>query len=126
MSARSALSEVLAPLFRTRPTAAWVKVLEDADILCGPLLTYPDLIAEDHIADGDALVTVGHRATGDIRAPRFPGRLSGTPCDLSGPPPPLPGEHSEAILGECGYAHDEIQDLLRDEVISGLSEGAPK
>ena len=119
---RHGLTEILEPLFRARTTKEWIEELTDADILCGPLLTYPELIAEDHVADGDALVTVQHPAVGEVRAPVFPGRLSATPCDNSGPPPPLPGEHTETILGECGYQNDEIQNLLRDGVVSGTSE----
>lgn len=119
VAGRPELTEVLEPLFRTRTTKEWIKVLQDADILCGPLLTYPELIAEEHVADGDALVTVQHAAIGEVRAPVFPGRFSGTPCDYSGPPPPLPGEHTEAILDECGYETDEIQALLRNGVVSG-------
>ncbi|MFV2039047.1 MAG: CaiB/BaiF CoA transferase family protein [Acidimicrobiales bacterium] len=123
VAGRPALRDVLEPLFGARTTAEWMTVLQEADILCGPLLTYPELLAEDHVADGDALVTVQHPAVGEVRGPRFPGRFSQTPCDVSGPPPPLPGEHTETILGECGYDDDEIRDLLRDGVVSGPPEG---
>ena len=119
VNARPGLRAVLEPLFRTKTTAEWIKVLDDADILCGPLLTYPELIAQEHVASGDALATVYHPSIGEIRAPVFPGRLSDTQGDASGPPPPLPGEHSEKILAECCFEEDEIGDLLRDGVVSG-------
>jgi crotonobetainyl-CoA:carnitine CoA-transferase CaiB-like acyl-CoA transferase len=32
-------------------------------------------------------------------------------------PPPLLGEHSEAVLGELGYDRTEIERLRREEVI---------
>ncbi len=124
VSGRRALSEVLEPLFRTKTTEEWMDILQAADILCGPLLTYPELLAQDHVVQGESIVAVEHPAVGDIRAPGFPGRLSETPCDFSGPPPPLPGEHSEVILGEYGYEEDEIRDLLKDEVVSGPPKGA--
>ncbi len=119
VAGRPALSEVLEPLFRARTTAEWTRLLQDADIICGPLLTYPELVAEDHVIDSGALITVEHPAVGDIRTPRFPGRFSQTPCDFSGPPPPLPGEHSETILRQCGYSDEEIRDLLQDAVVHG-------
>jgi crotonobetainyl-CoA:carnitine CoA-transferase CaiB-like acyl-CoA transferase len=122
VAGRPALREILEPVFRTRTTADWIKMLDDADVLCGPLLTYPQLIAEEHVARGDAIATVQHPAVDEIRAPVFPGRLSETPGDVSGPPPPLPGEHSAAILGECGFEKEEIIELLRDGVVSGVEE----
>lgn len=122
VNARPALREVLEPLFATRPTAEWIDALDDADVLCGPLLTYPELIAEEHVAKGDALVTVEHPAIGEMRAPVFPGRLSETQACVSGPPPPLPGEHSEQILAESGFDEDEIRDLLRSGVVIGIED----
>jgi len=119
---RPLLREVLEPLFLTRSTAEWIDVLDSADILCGPLLSYPELIAEEHVAKGDALVTVQHPAVGEFTGPVFPGRLSETPCDVSGPPPPLPGEHSEPILVECGFEDEEIRELLRNGVVGGVEE----
>jgi crotonobetainyl-CoA:carnitine CoA-transferase CaiB-like acyl-CoA transferase len=115
---RPALREVLEPLFSTRTTAEWIEVLDEADILCGPLLSYAELIDEEQVAKGDALVTVAHPAIGEIRGPVFPGRLSETPGDASGPPPPVPGEHSRAILAECGFDDDEIQELLGHGVVA--------
>jgi hypothetical protein len=29
----------------------------------------------------------------------------------------VPGEHSQAILGECGFEEDEIRDLLSSGVV---------
>jgi crotonobetainyl-CoA:carnitine CoA-transferase CaiB-like acyl-CoA transferase len=111
------MRQALEPLFATRTTAEWIEVLDAADVLCGPLLSYAELVAEEQVAKGDALVTVAHPAIGEIRGPVFPGRLSETPGDVSGPPPPLPGEHSAAILSECGFDEEEVRDLLRGGVV---------
>ncbi len=120
--ARPELRAVLEPLFGTRTTAEWIAVLDEADILCGPLLSYPELVAEEHVAKSGSLVTVHHPATGDVSSPVFPGRFSATPGDVTGPPPPLPGEHSAAILSECGFTDDEIAQLLHDGVVGGVEQ----
>lgn len=36
-------------------------------------------------------------------------------------PPPLKGEHTNAILDELGYSHSEIQVMLSQGVVYGLS-----
>ncbi len=123
--ARPELRDVLEPLFRTRTTAEWTVALDDVDVICGPLLTYPELVAEEHVSQGDSLVTVEHPAVGDVRAPVFPGRLSQTPCDFTGPPPPIPGEHTEAILAENGFADSEVVELLRNGVLGDSHENEP-
>jgi len=123
--ARPELRDVLEPLFRTRTTAEWTVALDDVDVICGPLLTYPELVAEEHVSQGDSLVTVEHPAVGDVRAPVFPGRLSQTPCDFAGPPPPIPGEHTEAILAENGFADSEVAELLRNGVLGDSHENEP-
>ncbi len=116
---RPALRETLEPLFRERTTAEWIDLLDAADILCGPLLSYPELVGEEHVIQGGTLGTVDHPATGPVRAPVFPGRLSGTPIDVSGPPPPIPGEHTVAILDENGFAGNEIETLLGEGIVRG-------
>jgi len=116
---RQALSAVLEPVFRTRTTTEWIKLLDEVDVLCGPLLTYSELVEEEHVAKGDGLLTVEHPLIGEFRSPAYPVRLSDTPCDVSGPPPPLPGEHTEVILRECGLEPEAIKDLVVRGVVNG-------
>jgi crotonobetainyl-CoA:carnitine CoA-transferase CaiB-like acyl-CoA transferase len=116
---RDELCEILEPFFRARTTAEWVATLDDADILCGPLLTYPELVAEEHVVAGGSLTTTEHPAVGAVRAPGWPGRMSETSAGLSGPAPPLPGEHSEEILSECGFDSEEIGELFATGVVGG-------
>ena len=116
---RAELSDVLEPLFARCTTAEWVSVLDDADVLCGPLLAYPELVAQDHIEQSGSLVTVEHPAIGKFRAPVLPGRFSDTSGDVTGPPPPVAGEHSAAILSECGFTDPEISELMDSGVVIG-------
>jgi crotonobetainyl-CoA:carnitine CoA-transferase CaiB-like acyl-CoA transferase len=123
VNGRPALRAVLEPLFAERTTPEWVEVLDAADILCGPLLSYPELMAQEHVTSGDAIVTVEHPVTGSVRSPVFPGRFSGTPGDVTGSSPPVAGEHTIEILAECGFSDDEIAVLLDDGIaIGGESE----
>jgi len=117
VNGRPTLQKILEPLFGDRTTAEWVEVLDAADILCGPLLSYPELMAEEHILLGDSIVTVDHPATGEVRSPVFPGRLSETPGDMARTSPPIAGEHSTEILSECGFGPSEIKELQDSGVV---------
>jgi crotonobetainyl-CoA:carnitine CoA-transferase CaiB-like acyl-CoA transferase len=118
---RTELRDTLEPLFAGRTTAEWIAVLDDADVLCGPLLAYPELVAEEHVQQSGSLVTVAHSAIGEMRSPALPGRFSETSGDLTNPPPPIPGEHSVAVLEECGFTGPEISELIDRGVVVGSS-----
>jgi crotonobetainyl-CoA:carnitine CoA-transferase CaiB-like acyl-CoA transferase len=109
---RAALREVLEPVFRTRTTAEWLEVLAAADILCAPLLTYPELVDSPHVQQRQMVVELVHPLAGRARVAGVPIRLSRTPGCVRRPAP-LPGEHTREVLGEAGYTESEISELLR-------------
>ncbi|MDR7393204.1 MAG: CoA transferase [Armatimonadota bacterium] len=109
---RPALRGALEPLFRTRTTAQWVEALQAADILCAPLLTYPELADSPHVAERQMVVEIAHPQAGSARVAGIPIRLSHTPGRLSRPAP-LPGEHTREVLREAGYTDEEVAELLR-------------
>jgi crotonobetainyl-CoA:carnitine CoA-transferase CaiB-like acyl-CoA transferase len=114
---RTALRQTLEPLFAERTTGEWMADLQAADILCGPLLSYPELVEEPHVAEGGAFVTVEHPLIGELRAVAGPGRLSETPGGPRGPAPPIPGEHSEDVLKEFEFGESEIRNLIDRGVV---------
>jgi crotonobetainyl-CoA:carnitine CoA-transferase CaiB-like acyl-CoA transferase len=114
---RTELRDILEPLFRERTTADWIVALDEADVICGPLLGYSELVTEEHVVQSGSLVSTEHPVVGEVRAARLPGRFSETSANGAVPPPFLPGEHSEAILDECGFGRDEIRDLIHSGVV---------
>ncbi len=116
---RAALAAELEPIFRTQTTREWLRLLDAADILCGPLLSYPELVAEEHVAGGGSLVTVEHPATGPVRSPAVPARLSGNAVVAGTPAPPIAGEHTEVLLEENGFDEEEITSLMEGGVVRG-------
>lgn len=118
---RAALGEELAVTFRTATTAEWVERLEAADILCGPLLSYPDLAAHPQVRSSGMITTVSHPVQGRNRVPGIPHRLAATPASVRRPPP-LAGEHTEEVLGEAGFSAQEIAALRAGGVIGPAVE----
>jgi crotonobetainyl-CoA:carnitine CoA-transferase CaiB-like acyl-CoA transferase len=62
------------------------------------------------------IVTIEHPTIGSVRGIANPCRLAGTP-PLYRYPPPLLGEHTEAVLQNVGYSPDDIATAKRDGVI---------
>lgn len=108
---RAALRDVLGQVFRTRRSQEWLEALEAADIPCGPILTYPELMAHPQVAHNRMVVTLDHPVLGAGSVVGSPLRLSDTPPRVAAPAP-LPGEHTESVLREAGFTGDEIAELL--------------
>lgn len=123
---RQALRQTLEPLFRTRTTAEWVRMLEEADIVCGPLLDYPELVSQEHVSGSGMVITLRHPILGDLRVIGSPLRFSATPTRARRPPP-LAGEHSREILEEAGFSPQEIRELIdAGAVIDRPAPAAPE
>jgi len=110
---------VLAPIFATRTTAEWIEALEAADVLCGPILAYPELVDSDQVASGGMIVAADHPATGPVRSPRIPARFSHSDGPPARPAPPIAGEHTYEVLIEFGFGKEETNDLIGRGVVAG-------
>ncbi|MBI4729982.1 MAG: CoA transferase [Acidobacteria bacterium] len=122
---RTALRALLEPIFRERTTPEWVTLLQAADVLCAPLLSYPALVVEPHVAHTRMFVTAEHPEAGEITAVRNPVRFSATP-GAPGPPPPVrPGENAEVVLREFGFGAEEIDALFEQQVVQGARVSQP-
>jgi len=115
---RKLVSEAITPVMTTRTTAEWVKRLEELKVGCGPINTVRDAFADAQIVARCAVVHMPHPSTPDgVDVIANPVRLSETPADYR-LPPPLLGEHTEAILSErLGFDAAKLAALRKNGVI---------
>lgn len=97
--------------FRTRSTAEWLAILNDADVPAGPLHTLESLLQDPHLNSVGFFQRLEHPTQGTLVSLRPPSRWSGTPQAIRRAPPNL-GEHSEELLEEAGYSSEEIASLV--------------
>jgi len=114
-SARVANREVLVPRIaermRTKTADAWLSELEREKIPSGPINTLDRVFSDPQILARQMTATVAHPTAGDVRMVASPMRLSNTPCQIT-QPPPLLGEHTDAVLREkLGYNTEQIERL---------------
>ncbi len=90
------------PVLRGQPTAWWVERLEALSIGCGPINRLSEVFADPQVQARGMVVEMPHAAAegGQVKLIANPVRLSATPADYR-IPPPLLGEHTEAVLGGC-------------------------
>ena len=108
--------EALSRVFRTKPMAHWVQVIEDAGIPCGPIQTVADVVNDPQVLARNMMVDVDHPKVPGLRMPNCPLMLTGSPPSIRRPPPLL-GEHNEEILAEWGYSPGQITELRKKKVI---------
>ena len=114
---RDRVEAELRELFRTRPRAAWVELLQQADVCAGPVLRLDEVVRDPQLVGRGLFTEVEHPKLGPIPQIAFPVQMSGTPARVTAPPPEL-GEHTDEILQGLGYDGVGIEDLRRDGVVA--------
>ena len=95
---RAELRALLEPRFRSRTVAAWESLLGEAGIPVGRVRSVTDILASPQLAARGMVVTREHPAVGELRLVGNPVQFDGAP-HTAALPPPLRGEHTEAVLG---------------------------
>lgn len=102
---------------KTKTSAEWLDLLRAADIWCGPVYGYADLVDDPQIQHNGSFVEYDHPTEGRVKTPGFPIRFSKTPSTVERGAP-LAGEHSREILKGAGYDEARIDRLLAQGVIA--------
>ena len=122
---RTVLVPLMMEVTRTRSTQAWISLLEDKAVPCGPINTLERAFADPQVkarglvlnqplAQVDiaqvATKSIAKTSAESIRTVACPMRLSAAPVQLRYPPPAL-GEHTHGVLEELGLDPAQIQEL---------------
>jgi crotonobetainyl-CoA:carnitine CoA-transferase CaiB-like acyl-CoA transferase len=99
---RTDLVPLLAAAFRGRPADEWLALLEQRGVPAGKVRGVREAFAAAAAAGDPATVEVEHPTAGRLSLARSPLRLASAPTSPT-LPPPLLGEHTEAVLREAGF-----------------------
>jgi len=111
---RATLLPTLADRFAEQASAEWLAALDAADVPAGPILDVAAAFASPWAAGRSS--EIGHPALGPIRQVTPPFDLDRTPAAIR-MPPPLLGEHTDAILDELGFDPASIATLHRRAIV---------
>ena len=112
---RPALHDILRARIATGSTAHWIEKLEARDLLCSPVRSLSEALA-DKQTDVNGMVLRDENG-GDFGVVGTPIHLSGGGFSLRRLPPTLGGDGA-AILAEFGFSEAKIKELTSDGVLA--------
>ena len=113
---RDDLLPILRNRFAQQPADVWLAKLAEAKIPSAAIQTVPEALEDTQTRERALIVEIEHPLLGMARSIANPVRMSETP-PVYRLPPPLLGEHTDAILAELGASGPQIEELRRDGAI---------
>jgi crotonobetainyl-CoA:carnitine CoA-transferase CaiB-like acyl-CoA transferase len=99
VSNRQLVTDTLTPVMQQHPTNWWIEQLETLKIGCGPINKLAEVFNDPHILARNMVLEMAHSSGQSVKVIANPVKLSETPADYR-LPPPLLGEHTDAVLAE--------------------------
>jgi formyl-CoA transferase/CoA:oxalate CoA-transferase len=102
--------------FRTKTCAEWIQILNDAGVANGEVRDIGQMLNDPQLEARRMIETLMHPTVGATRVIGAPIKLSETAASVRTPPPVL-GQHTDAVLAEMGYDSAAIDGLKRSRVV---------
>jgi crotonobetainyl-CoA:carnitine CoA-transferase CaiB-like acyl-CoA transferase len=110
---RATLASIIERIVREHPVRHWLEGLEAVNVPCGPVNSLDQVFADPQVVYRNMEISMKHPlADGDARLIGNPIKFSETPVTYR-QPPPLLGEHTDAVREEVLGLDAEERDRLR-------------
>ena len=114
---RDVLVPLLEPMMLRMTRTDWLAELERCGVPCGPINDLADVFRDPHVLAREMRLDLPHPTAGHVSVPGSALKMRGTPVEYR-MPPPLLGEHTEAVLGElAALSADELAELRRKHIV---------
>ena len=95
-----------------RSSEEWTGALLAVGVPAAPIYDYAQALQSEQASARQMVMEMEHPVEGTIKALGFPVKMSETPQEVRYPPPLL-GQHTEAVLTELGYNSLKVQELRK-------------
>ena len=115
MQNRGELETEMEAALKTAPTSHWNRVLDEANVPCGPVNNYDQLFNDPQVRHREMVVFAEDEELGNVPHIRTPIRME-NPVGVRFTAPRL-GQHNDEVLGARGYGREDIESLREQAVI---------
>ena len=115
--------QAIAAVFKERTRDEWLAFNNEHDAMIEPVLELDEALESRLVTEREMVVEMEQPELGPVRLLGLPIKLDRTPGDATRPAPAL-GEHTAEVLGEAGFAEDEVTALLESGAAAGLNADA--
>ena len=116
-SKREEIGAYLRERFKSKTREEWFTLLKDEDICVAPVYTLKEAFDDPHARVRGMLAEMAVEGIGTIRQVGVGPKLSETPGAVRSPAP-LPGQHTDELLRECGFDVETIAAYKDREVVA--------
>ena len=113
---RSLIDKEIQDIIGTKKVEEWLKKLLSSNIPASAVNSVESALSDEQTIANDMVVSVNHSEAGVLKMLGVPYRFSDTPATIN-KAPPLLGEDNREILQSIGYDNDQIDSLIKSEVI---------
>jgi crotonobetainyl-CoA:carnitine CoA-transferase CaiB-like acyl-CoA transferase len=113
---RKNVNAAIAEVTKTKPSAHWVELFEEAGVPCGPIYNIDQVFADPQVQHLDIAKPMQTRQHGTFKVVGSAINLTGVPKDIR-TPTAAAGEHTDEVLQSVGYSAKEIEQLRAKGVI---------
>ncbi len=114
---QAALDAIIADWTRTIPAERLEMLMDEFGIPSGKIYRAPEMLADPHFREREAIVTTEHPRFGQLRMQNVAPKLSLTPGGVRSPSPEL-GEHNKDVYqGLLGYSDERMAQLQSAGII---------
>jgi len=114
---REELLAIIKQRVQEKTTDEWLRAFEGSGIPYGPINNMQQVFQNPQVIHNDLIQIIDHPKCGEIKVPGPAVRFSGTPTQLTHPPPGL-GQHTQEVLQNMlGYDEEKIQELAAKGVV---------
>lgn len=113
---RDALNKRLNALTQNKPSAVWVKILNQAGVPCGPIYDIDEMFNDPQVKHLGMAAPITHSALGPIEIVSQAASLSRTPFRIHSATPEL-GEHTDEILDDLGIKAADVSSLKERGIV---------